>query len=401
MAKKVVIVGGGFAGVEFVQALGKRSSSKDVEITLFEKEGFQTFRTEIHKFACERIPLDALKMPIDKVLPKSAKLEKAEIEKVDLVNRKVFSHDKGFDYDFLVIAVGSDPNFFGIPGMKENALYFWTLEDAQRINKHVKKIFEDVKNIKDPNEKQKMLTFVVGGGGFTGVELMGELMEWIDKLSKVNGIDRKSVKLMIVEALPRILPNIENTDVVDKAIKYMNEHGVEVKTNSMIVNVSPDGFTLKSGEFIPTKTLVWSGGVQGSAFTNQLDLKKDKRGRIIVNEYMETSDPNVYAIGDVASYVDKSNKPMPGLVESAMQSAQIAANNVIAAVKGGGKKALDLKLHGNIVYIGSRYGVANVKSLGTFAGYRTIPMKHLVNMQHMFHVGGFGLVMKYLKDQIF
>lgn len=345
--------------------------------------------------------MDAIKIPLKRILPSIAKLEKAEVTKVDLQNKKVFSNDKSYDYDFLVIAAGSDPNFFGIPGMKENALSFWTLEDAQKINNHVKKIFEDVKNVKDPNEKQKMLTFVVGGGGFTGVELMGELMEWVDKLCKINGVDRKSVKLMIVEALPRILPNIENADVVNKAIKYMNDHGVEVKTNSMITNVSADGLTLKSGEVIQTKTLIWSGGVQGCAFTNQIDLKKDKRGRIIVNEYMETSDPNVYAIGDVASYVDKSNKPMPGLVESAMQSADVAASNIDASIRGGSKQILDLQLHGNIIYIGKRYGVANIKSLGTFAGYRAIPMKHLVNMQHMFHVGGFGLTIKYLKDQVF
>ncbi len=401
MSKRVIVVGGGFAGVEFVQALSKKVSSKDVEIMLFEKEGYQTFRTEIHKFACERITQDAIKIPLEKILPPSVKLEKSAIEKVDLANKKVFSNGKSFDYDFLVIAAGSDPNFFGIPGMKENALSFWTLGDAQKINARVKKIFEDVKNVKDPSERQKMLTFVVGGGGFTGVELMGELMEWVDKLSKINGIDRRSVKLMIVEALPRILPNIEKTDVVDKAIKYMNEHGVEVKTNSMIVNVSPDGVTLKSGEVIPTKTFIWSGGVQANAFTSLLDLKKGKGGRIEVNEYMETSDPNVYAIGDVASYIDKSNKPMPGLVESAMQSAQIAAHNVAAAIKGREKKAIDLNLHGNIVYVGKRYGIANIKSLGTFAGYRAIIIKHLVNMQHMFHVGGLGLVIKYLKDQVF
>jgi len=400
MAKSVIVIGGGFAGVEFVQRLSKKLSSKDVEIKLFEKEGDQTFRTEIHKFACERITLDAIKIPLKRILPSTVKLESAEVKKIDLQNKKVFT-DKSYDYDFLVVAVGSDPNFFGIPGMKENALSFWTLEDAQRINDHVKQIFENVKNIKDSNERQKMLTFVVGGGGFTGVELMGELMEWTDKLSKINGVDRKSVKLMIVEALPRILPNIEKTEVVNKAIEYMKKYGVDVRTNSMITNVSADGLTLKSGEFIPTKTLIWSGGVQGCAFTNQLDLKKDKRGRIIVNEYMETSDPNVYAIGDVASYIDKFNKIMPGLVESAMQSADVAANNITVSIKGGEKQALDLKLHGNIIYVGKRYGVANIKSLGTFAGYRAIPMKHLVNMQHMFHVGGFGLVMKYLKDQVF
>lgn len=394
---KIIVVGGGFGGVEFVQKLSKLSN---VEITLFEKEGDQTFRTELHKFACERISPEAIKIPLSKVLPKNVKLEGVEINKVDLQNKKVFSNDRVYDYDFLVVAAGSDPNFFGIPGMKENALAFWTLEDAIKINAHVKKIFKDVKNVQDSTEKEKMLTIVVGGGGFTGVELMGELMEWVKKLCKENNVPRESVKLMIVEALPRILPNIEKDEVVSKAIKYMNDHGVEIKTNSMIINVSADGLTLKSGEFIPTKTLIWSGGVQGNAFSNLLDLKKDKRGRIIVNEYMETSDPHVYAIGDIASYVDNSNKPMPGLVESAMQSAEIAAHNISVAIKGGEKKPINLNLHGNIVYIGRKYGVANIKSLGTFAGYRAIILKHLVNMQHMFHVGGFGLMWKYVKDQI-
>ncbi len=395
---KVIVVGGGFGGVEFVQKLHKMS--KKIDITLFEKEGDQTFRTELHKFACERIPTEAIKIPLSKVLPSSVKIEKVAVDKVDLKGHKVFAGDKSYDYDFLVVAAGSDPNFFGIPGMKENALSFWTLEDAVKINSRIKQIFKDVKNIPDPSERQKMLTIVVGGGGFTGVELMGEIMEWVEKLCKENGIMRKSVKLMIVEALPRILPNIEKEEVVNQAIKYMNDHGVEIKTNSMIVNVTTDGLTLKSGEFIPTKTLIWSGGVQANSFSNLLDLQKDKRGRIIVNEFMETSDPHVYAIGDIASYVDKSNKPMPGLVESAMQSAEIAAHNIFAAINGKEKKPLNLNLHGNIVYIGRKYGVVNVKSIGTFAGYRAIIIKHLVNMQHMLHTGGFGLMWKYIKDQI-
>ncbi|BBJ28309.1 NAD(P)/FAD-dependent oxidoreductase [Athalassotoga saccharophila] len=395
---KVVVVGGGFGGVEFVQRLHKMS--KTIDITLFEKEGDQTFRTELHKFACERIPPEAIKIPLSRVLPQSVKIERVAVDKVDIKGQKVFAKGKSYDYDFLVVAAGSDPNFFGIPGMKENALSFWTLEDAMKINSRIKQIFKDVKNVQDPSERQKMLTIIVGGGGFTGVELMGEIMEWVDKLCKENGILRKSVKLMIVEALPRILPNIEKEEVVNQAIKYMNEHGVEIKTNSMIVNVTADGITLKSGEFIPTKTLIWSGGVQANSFSNLLDLQKDKRGRIIVNEFMETSDPHVYAIGDIASYVDKSNKPMPGLVESAMQSAKIAAHNIFVAINGGEKEPLDLNLHGNIVYIGKRYGVVNVKSIGTFAGYRAIIMKHIVNMQHMLHAGGFGLMWKYVKDQI-
>ncbi len=329
------------------------------------------------------------------------KIVKDEIKKVDVQKKKIYSGSKEYDYDFLIIAVGSEPNFFGIPGMKENALSFWTLDDAKKINVHVKKCFEDAKNAKDQTEKQKLLTFVVGGGGFTGVEMMGELMGWVDLLCKTHSMKRDEIKLMIVEALPRILPTVSKEDVVKKAIEYMKKHGVEVKISSMIVNVSADGLTLKSGESIPAKTLIWTGGVQGNSFSSQIDLKKDKRGRITVNEYMETSDPSIYAIGDIASFVDKNNNPMPGLVESAMESAEIAAYNIAMLIKGGQKKALDLKLHGNIVYVGKKYGVANIKGLGAFAGYRAIPMKHIVNMQHMFHVGGIGMFFKYMGDQIF
>jgi|UniRef100_A0A7V3RFD8 NADH dehydrogenase len=402
MGKKIIVLGGGFAGVEAIQKLVKYLSKDDAEITLMEKDDAQTFRTELHKFACERIDLNAARFPLEKIIDtKRVDIVKGEAKKVDIKNKKIVSGSKEYGYDFLVLAFGSEPNFFGIPGMKENALSFWTLEDAKKINDHVKRCFSDVKKVKDANERQKMLTFVVGGGGFTGVEMMGELMRWVDKLCRTYLVDRKEIKLMIVEALPRILPNISKDSAVQKAIKYMKKYGVEVKTNSMITNVSKDGLTLKSGESIPTNTLIWSGGVQGNSFSSQIDLNKDKRGRIVVNEYMESSDPSVYAIGDIASYVDKSNKPMPGLVESAMQSADVAASNVASQIKGGQKKSLDLKLHGNIVYIGKSYGVANINGLGNFGGYIAIPMKHLVNIQHSFHVGGFGMVFKYLGDQIF
>ncbi len=396
MYDKVIIIGGGFAGVEAAKTLKKLMKAGEVDLTVIEKNDSQTFRTEIQGVACGRLTPDAVKIPIENVLTPSIEVVHDFVEKIDPDEKKLYTKHERYYYDYLLVACGSDPAYFNIRGMKENSIALWHLEDALKIRDHVKKMFENAMNAA-PEERKKMLTFVVGGGGFTGIEMMGELMNIVDEFCKAYGVDRKDVRLFIVEGLPRILPPIKDDEAVRKGVDYMREHGVEFKTSSFITSVTPDEIELKSGEIVKTKTVIWTGGVKGNDSIASFGVETDKRGRAIVNGYMETSLPGVYAMGDAASYVDENGDPMPGIVESAEQSAKTAAYNVIASIRGSEKKKLKLNLHGNIVSIGGKYGIADVKGLRVFQGRLAMWAKKFVYVLYFLKTGGIPMAFRYWK----
>ncbi|MBE0068164.1 FAD-dependent oxidoreductase [Thermoanaerobacterium thermosaccharolyticum] len=400
MGAKIIVLGGGFGGATAAQKLDKYLLNDDIDITLIEKNDSQTYLTELHEVAGNRIKPEGVKVSLKEALEfTSVKIVQDEIKRVDIENKKIYSDTAEYGYDYLVIACGSEPAYFGIPGMKEHAFTLWSLKDAEIINKHIRNMFKKAQYENNREKRAKMLTFIVGGGGFTGVEMMGELMEWVDRLCKEYKIPRDEVKLTLVEALPKILPTVSREHLVQKVVNFFNKNGVEVKTNSMITSVTPDGITLKSGEEIPTKTLIWTGGIQGNSFVANIGLTTDKKGRIVVNKYMESSNPYIYAIGDSASYVGEDGKPMPALVESALQSADAAAYNICASIKGLPKKELKLNLHGNMVSVGRKFAIAELSGIGGLSGYPATFMKHIVNMHYLFGLSGLGMCAQYIRDQ--
>lgn len=400
MSTKIVVLGGGFGGATAAQKLDKYLLNDDVEITLIDKNDSQTYMTELHEVAGNRIKPSGVKVSLEEALEYTrVKIVQDEIKKVDTENKILHSDNYEYKYDYLVIACGSEPAFFGIPGMKEYAFTLWSLKDAERINKQIRAMFKKAQYEQDSKKRSKMLTFIVGGGGFTGVEMMGELMEWVKRLCKEYKIPRNEVKLALVEALPKILPTVSREYLVQKVVRFFNKNGVEVKTNSMITTVTPDGLTLKSGEEIPTNTLIWTGGIQGNSFVANIGLDKDRKGRIVVNEYMESSNNYIYAIGDSASYIGADGKPIPALVETALQTADTAAFNISAKIKGTNKRGLNLNLHGNMVSVGRKFAIAELAGLGGISGYFATFMKHIVNMHYLFGLSGLGMCAQYIREQ--
>lgn len=399
--KQIVVLGGGFGGLTAAQALDKYlRRNNNVEIILINRYPNQIYLTELHEVAGNRIPPEGVEYSLETALDQTRiKLVVDNIEKADLKQRKLYGEKNNYYFDYLVIACGSEPAYFGIPGMKENAFTLWSHEDALRIREHVINMFKLASEEKDENKRREYLTFVVGGGGFTGIEMIGELVEWVEDLCIDYKIKESEVSLMVVEALPKILPNLSDS-LIEKATNYLKKKRVKIMTNSAIASVNPDSFELKSGEVIRTKTLIWTGGVQANSFAANLGLKTAKRGRIEVNEYMQTSEPGIYAIGDNACFVDKDGNPMPALVESAMQSAQTAAYNIAAEINNKPLKALNLKLHGNMVSIGSEYCVAEVMGF-KLTGFLAMAIKHLADMHYLFGISGIGFIMDYIDRQFF
>lgn len=378
--KKIVIIGAGYGGLHAAKLLNKKlKNNPDIEVTLIDKKPYHTLLTDLHEVAGSRIEPDSVRIYLHKVFAgKRVNIILDEIEKIDHEKQQVIGKKGAYQYDYLILGIGSEPCDFGIPGVFEYGFNVGSLEAAIRTREHIEEMFRKASVEKDPDEKKKMLTFVIAGAGFTGIETAGELMEWTKSLCDKYNLDRSEIKIMVVEALNTILPNL-NAKLATKAQKFLNKKGVEVLTNSPIVEVARDYVVLKDGRKIETKTLIWTCGVQGNKCVENFGLELNRRCRVQTNEYMQAvGKENIYVIGDLA-YYEIDGKPIPQVVETALQSAETAVHNIVADIKGEEKKPFKPKYHGFMVSIGSRYAVAELMGV-SLTGFLAMAIKHLVNM---------------------
>lgn len=394
--KRIVILGAGYGGVSAALRLQKRlRRAKDVEIVLIDRNHVHTLLTELHEVAGNRVSEDAVIVPLDKIFQYTkVKVVADEVEAVDFEANVVKARGGEYPYDYLILGMGSKPAYFGIDGMEEHALSLWSYDDAIRVREHVRSMFREAAREKNPARRRELLTFVVGGGGFTGIELVGELARWRQELCAEFGISRTDVRLMVVEAADKCLTVLDDS-LVAKAMDHLDKLGVEVWTNSPIVRVTLDTIELKGGQVIKSRTLVWTGGCETATCPAGLGLETAGRGRIVVNEYLQTEHPNVYAVGDNSFFVAEDGRPLPALVEPALQGGQVAADNIVAELRGKDKKPYKPNIHGVMVSVGRGYGVADLMGI-KLSGMLAIFMKHMVNLHYLFGIGGFELVFGYL-----
>lgn len=399
--KRIVILGAGYAGVQAAKLINKKYKKNDnIEITLIDKKPYHTLMTELHEVAGARVEQESVQINLKKIF-NATKVDVVtdEIKSVDFESQSLTSENNNYKYDYLVVGMGSEPAFFGTPGVQENGFTLWSIEDALKIREHIENMFRKACNEKNIERKKEMLTFVVAGAGFTGIETIGELVEWKKKLCSKYYVDEKEVKLMVVEAMGKILP-ILNDKLIAKSERYLKKKGVEILTNTPITKVDKRSVTFKNGTSIPTQTLIWTCGVQGNSFTANLGLTLGKRGRAQVNEFMQSTDyKNVYVVGD-NSYFEIDSKPISQIVETALQTAETAIHNIIADIDGGEKKGFNPNYHGMMVSIGSRYCVASLIG-ASLSGFIATAMKHLVNCHYLWGVGGVNTVCAYIKHEFF
>jgi len=404
MRKHVVVLGAGYGGVSAAKKLAKLAKKNDeIEITLINKGPSHHLITELHEVAGNRIPSEDLQIGLNRLF-ESTKVNviNDEIDEIDFDNKKLISDDKEYIYDYLILAAGSQPTSYGIEGVEDHAYTLWSIEDAEKINTHIEEVFQEAQFEADPVKRRELLSFAVVGAGFTGVEMVGELINWFDKLSKKYGIPRKDIDLYLVEGLERILPNI-NDKMAAKASDFLQKHNVEIKTGSFVDQVEENQIILQAGEKIPTKTTIWTTGVISAPLVEDMELEKDKSERLVVNEYLQIPEhPEVYAIGDNSAAPWADEDTLPALVETAMQTGESAAKNVTADIKGGEKEKIDASLHGVMVSIGSDYAVADVTGL-SLKGRPALLLKHMVNMYYFLEIGGikegFSLINEYIHEQ--
>lgn len=400
MSRNIIIVGAGYAGIETALYLQKKKKKDDdIKITIIDKNSYHTLLTELHEVAGNRIAEDGVIVPLRDIFHYTGVYTvKDEITGFDFKNNTVSSRDRQYKYDYLVLAFGSEPNYYGIPGMKENSFPLWSYKDAIAVREQIYDCFIRAGQEEDKSKRSALLTFVVGGGGFTGVEMIGELGMWIRKLCIQFHLDRNEVQLYLIEALPKIL-NILKDKNIDASMEYLtNKLKVNVLTEGAITKLEPDRVELKDGRIINTRTLIWTAGIKASSLTDSVDLEKNRASRIVVDEFTKTTLRNVYAIGDVSAFTYE-DKVLPPLVESAVQTGKNAGRNILADIRNKDKTRLEPKLHGVMVSIGSNFAVSEIMGK-IFTIWLSIVMKYMVNIHYLFGIGGFELVFKYLNHEL-
>ncbi|MFZ7121303.1 MAG: FAD-dependent oxidoreductase [Eubacteriaceae bacterium] len=404
MSKKVIILGGSYAGVKAAKTLHKTfKKNEHVEITLIDRNSYHTLMTELHEVAGHRTEPDSIKIDLFKVFAgRKVKVVVDDITNIDFKNQQLVSEKSTYDYDYLIMGTGNEPNFFGIEGADTFSHTLWSYEDAVNLREHIEKMFEKASGESNEEERKKLLTFAVCGGGFTGVEMVGELGEAKYHLAKKYNIDVNEVTIYNVEAMDRILNMLKNEKQVKKVEKRYKKLGIELLKNSAICKIEEDGFSLKDGTLIPTYSLIWTAGIKNNSWASNLGFKQVSRGgRIIVNDFMQpTKDDkvmnNIFIVGDSASYENEQGT-MPQIVEAAEQSGHTAALNVASLIKGESLHNHKQNYHGFMVSVGSRYAVAETgfNSSGWFAQL----VKHFVNFYYQFMVGGVRQIWNYIRHE--
>lgn len=401
--KNILILGAGYGGVHVAKKLAKKyKKNNNVEITLIDKNPFHTLMTELHEVAGGRVHPESVQIELSKIFARTkVNVVTDLIEKVDTGNKTVKTTNGNYTYDYLVVGTGSEPAFFGVPGVKENGFTLWSFEDAMKIRHHVQKMFKLAAKERNEAKRKEMLTFVVAGSGFTGIEMAGELLEWKTRLAKEHNVDENEVRLMVVEAMGTIL-NMLDRKQADKAEKYMVKKGMTILKNSPIVEVAPNKIVLKSGEEIETNTLIWTCGIQANEEVKEYGLETARAGRLATNEFMQAvNKEEVFVVGDLNYYEEEEGKGTPQIVEAAIQTGDVIAKNIIALMD----KKKDLtkfksNYHGFMVSIGGKYCVANLAGI-KLAGFFAMIMKHLVNLHYLWGVNNVNACYHYLQHEFF
>lgn len=404
MAKNVVILGAGYGGVSAAKKLHKLfKKNEEVTITLIDKNPYHTLLTEIHEVAGNRIEEDAVKVDLDKIFSSTkVNLVKDDIRDINLDNKTLTSNENQYNYDYLIMGTGSQPSDCGVEGVDEHALSLWSIDDALEIKDKVEKSFQKARMTDNVKERKKLLSFAVAGGGFTGVEMVGELIDWVDEYCKKYKIERNEVELYIIEGLDDILPSLDAKST-KRARKYLQKNNVHIKTGNFANKLKENKIFLGNEETIEANTIIWACGVEASKFAQKAGLETSKAQRIKVNKYLQTENhPEVYAVGDNSAALGKDDQILPALVEAAQQTGECAAENIAADINGTEKEELETNFHGIMVSIGSKYAVAEVMGM-SMKGVPALFMKHMVNMYYRFEIGGlkegFNFISNYLKEQ--
>ena len=414
----IIIVGAGFGGLRAALFIGRKIKKLKLQekygVTLIDRNAYHTYTPTLYEIAAtsnETADYLDLKQivtfPIEKIISDlPIRFLHGEITQLDLMNGDIHclcaapsSRQEELKFDYLVLALGSEINYFDIKGLKENSFILKGFLDAIKIRDKIWELITSGKEI---------VRIVIGGGGSTGVELSGELKEWLCEMKEeVKGM-KCAAQITIIEGASTVL-SVFTPTIIKRAQKRLSKLGIEVVVNETISNVSPGKISLKSGKEISYDVLVWTGGVKAASLVGTLPLKLEKRGRVEVVGEMEClpQSPDlklygkIYGIGDAVCFYDPvSGKPIPGVARAAISQANVAAKNIIADIMAKENITRNVKryvykpmAYPYVIPIGGKYAIAKIGPF-VISGLLGWILKGLVELNYLISIIPFGKALK-------
>ncbi len=375
--------------------LQKQMNYNEAEVTLVNKYDYHYLTTWLHEPAAGTSHHERAKVDLKDVLD----LDKigfiqGTVQSIKPEEKKVLLEDgTELDFDYLVIGLGSEPETFGIQGLKEHAFSIRSIDSVRMIREHIEYMFSRYNNEEGHPE---YLTFVVGGAGFTGIEFVGELADRIPELCREFDVDPKQVRIINIEAAPTALPGFD-PELVNYAMDVLKRKGVEFLINTPIKECHPNGVILANGEEIKSGTVIWTGGVRGNHIVEESGIEV-MRGRVKVDEYLRApGHDNIFVVGDCSLIInDEAGRPYPPTAQIATQQGFNCAYNLLASIRGGELKPFKPEIKGTLASLGRGEAIGVVGNKKLLGGSAAL-MKKVSDLRYLFILGGISLALKKVK----
>ena len=385
MSKHIVILGAGYGGLLSALTVRKYLNKDQAQVTVVNQYPTHQIITELHRLAGGSISEQAIAMPLEKLFKgKDIDLVISKVESFSVDKKEVkLANGSYLNYDALVVALGSQTGFFGIPGLEENSLVLKSVNDANKIYAHIEGRIKEYAQTKNEADA----TIVIGGGGLTGVELVGEIVDHFPKVAKKYGVDFKDLKIKLVEAGPKILPVLPD-NLIQRATESLAKRGVEFLTGLPVTGVEGNKISLKDGSSIVANTFVWTGGVAALPIVGESGLEVD-RGKATVNEHLQSKSHNdVFVVGDSAlAFPEEGGRPYAPTAQNAWQMGELVGYNLYAALEGKKLEKFVPVNSGTLASLGRKDGVAIVGGNETpLKGLPATLMKEASNIRYLSHI---------------
>ncbi|SHE81284.1 NADH dehydrogenase [Seinonella peptonophila] len=388
---KIVILGAGYGGLMTAKGLAKELNYNEAEITLVNQNSYHYFTTELHKPAAGTSHHDHARVSISSIINKrKVNFIQDRVTSIDIEKKTVHldQHDP-LAYDYLVVGLGSAPETFGIEGLLENAFFIRSINSVRMIREHMEYMFSRYQTEK----KEELITIVVGGAGFTGIEYVGELVDRMPELCREYDIPLEKVRIVNIEAAPTVLPGFDQ-ELVDYAVKYLESKGVEFKISTPIEKCTGESVIVKGGEEIRASTVVWTGGVRGNRLIEEAGIE-NMRGRVKVDQYLRApGHDNIFVIGDSSLVINEEiNRPYPPTAQISTQQGQYLGRSLVATLRGNELKTFQFDNKGTIASLGKKEAIGIVWGK-KYYGWTASWLKRATDLRWLFLLGGVSLLLR-------
>ncbi|ABX05085.1 MAG TPA: NAD(P)/FAD-dependent oxidoreductase [Herpetosiphon sp.] len=360
--QKVIIIGAGFAGLRAAKTL----AGKKVDVLLIDQQNYHCFQPLLYQVATAGLEPEQIAYPVRGIMHNwpGVRFLMARVEQIDRASKHVVTTMGSFDYDYLIVAAGGQTNYFGNREIEQHSFGLKNLNDAEQLRNHLLSMFERAAYERDPQVRQALHTFVVVGGGPTGVELAGAIRELVKHVlvRDFPQLENSQVQVILLEATDKVLGMLP-TRLQQKTLQRLEKMGVQVRLNTAVEGASADQVYLKGGEVIASHTLIWAAGVRGVELAQSLELALARGNRVQVQPDLRLADdPNVFVVGDLA-YLEQAGKPLPQVAPVAIQQAVTAAKNILQQRQNQPTQTFIYRDRGSMATIGRNAAVAHIFGL--------------------------------------